>query len=81
MCSSDLDHGQSFYELRGALKKQRLQSLSFGGTVLIATTVPLLNLFIMPASVIGATSFWLDHLAGDTQQLGRSDKTGSILTE
>ena len=75
------NHGQPFDELRQVLKKQRLQSLSFGGTVLIATTVPLLNLFIMPASVIGATSFWLDHLASDPQRLGHSDKNGSILTE
>ncbi|WP_438951451.1 sulfate transporter CysZ [Porticoccus sp.] len=67
------NHRQSFAELRGALKKQRLQSLSFGGTVLIATTVPLLNLFVMPASVVGATCFWFDHLAEDRPSLKRSN--------
>jgi CysZ protein len=51
-----------FIKLREELRNRRLISLSFGGSVLIATTIPILNLFAMPASVIGATSFWLERL-------------------
>ncbi|MEH6466086.1 MAG: sulfate transporter CysZ [Porticoccus sp.] len=51
-----------FVQLREELRNRRLISLSFGGSVLIATTIPILNLFTMPASVIGATSFWLERM-------------------
>jgi len=51
-----------FIKLREELRNRRLISLSFGGSVLIATTIPVLNLFAMPASVIGATSFWLERM-------------------
>ena len=51
-----------FITLREELRNRRLISLSFGGSVLIATTIPILNLFAMPASVIGATSFWLERI-------------------
>lgn len=51
-----------FAQLREELRNRRLVSLSFGGSVLIATTIPILNLFAMPASVIGATSFWLERM-------------------
>ncbi len=51
-----------FVQLREELRNRRLVSLSFGGSVLIATTIPILNLFTMPASVIGATSFWLERM-------------------
>ncbi len=51
-----------FYKLIGELRERRLVSLSFGGCVLIATTIPILNLFTMPASVIGATAFWIERM-------------------
>ena len=60
------NHQVSFSQLQEELRRRRLVSLSFGGSVLIASTVPILNLFTMPASVIGATSFWLE-LMGSTQ--------------
>lgn len=56
------NHQVDFRQLRGLLGKKRLPSFSFGGSVLIATTIPVLNLFAMPASVIGATSFWLERI-------------------
>jgi len=60
------NHQVSFSQLQEELRRRRLVSLSFGGSVLIASTVPILNLFTMPASVIGATSFWLERM-GSTQ--------------
>ena len=61
-------HRVDFANLRQSLKKRRWLSLSYGGSVLIATTIPLFNLFAMPASVIGATSFWLERM--DTERTG-----------
>lgn len=52
----------SFRALREKTRQQRMASISFGGSVLIATTIPVLNLFTMPASVIGATAFWLERM-------------------
>lgn len=57
------DNNQTeFSELRERLRERRLVSISFGGSVLIATTIPVLNLFTMPASVIGATVFWIERM-------------------
>lgn len=56
------NHQVGFSQLREELGERRLVSLGYGGSVLLATTVPLLNLFAMPASVIGATSFWLERV-------------------
>ena len=57
------DNNQTeFSELRERLRERRLVSISFGGSVLIATTIPVLNLFTMPASVIGATAFWIERM-------------------
>ena len=50
----------SFKQLRRAMKSQRITYLTFGITVLLLTMIPLVNLFIMPASVIGATIAWYD---------------------
>lgn len=58
-----------FVQLREELRNRRLISLSFGGSVLIATTIPILNLFTMPASVIGATSFWLERMESNPNKL------------
>lgn len=57
-----------FNVLKQILRQHRMQSLSFGGSVLIATTIPILNLFTMPASVIGATAFWLEQIATQPSQ-------------
>ena len=56
------NHQMDFRALRDTLAQRRLISLSFGGSVLIATSIPLFNLFAMPASVIGASSFWLERI-------------------
>ncbi|MEH6639306.1 MAG: sulfate transporter CysZ [Porticoccaceae bacterium] len=40
--------------------RSRLKSaVSFGGLVLLGSSIPLLNLLVMPAAVAGATSLWV----------------------
>lgn len=57
------NHGIPFEEQRRLLRGKTLLSLGFGSAVLVGTTIPLLNLFTMPAAVIGATLLWLERYA------------------
>ncbi len=61
------NHGLSFAEKRQVLAKDRLLTLGFGGTVTLATALPLLNLLVMPAAVAGATAMWVEHLRKENQ--------------
>jgi len=49
----------NFPQMRQRLAERRLTTLGYGGTVLLATMVPLLNLIVMPSAVAGATALWL----------------------
>jgi CysZ protein len=62
------NHDIGFKTLREQLRLQRWSAISFGSCVLIATTIPVLNLFTMPASVIGATAFWLERMTSTAKE-------------
>lgn len=51
--------GMRFREQRRVLARRRFVALGFGGTVLLLTSIPLVNLLVMPAAVIGATAMWV----------------------
>ena len=48
----------SFAEVRQRAGRQRLLSLSFGLSALVAAAIPLVNLLLLPATVIGGTLLW-----------------------
>ncbi|SDJ66237.1 sulfate transporter CysZ [Microbulbifer yueqingensis] len=56
------NHQRPFAELKGVLARRKLTSLSFGGAVMLAKMVPVLNIFVMPAAVAGGTVLWVDRL-------------------
>ena len=56
------NHEIRFKELRQRLRKRRALALGFGTAVVIATLVPVLNFFVMPAAVAGATALWVNEL-------------------
>ncbi|MEW6354116.1 MAG: sulfate transporter CysZ [Pseudomonadota bacterium] len=56
------NHGVAFPAQRRTLAAHRFTALSFGGAVLLATLIPLLNFFVMPAAVAGATALWTERL-------------------
>lgn len=60
------NHGIPFAEQRRLLRKKTFLNLGFGLATLLATSIPLLNLFTLPAAVAGATALWLDHYADAT---------------
>lgn len=59
------NHGIAFESQRQTLRRRRLLMLGFGGAVLFTSMVPILNFFIMPAAVAGATLMYLDHYRGN----------------
>ncbi len=60
------NHGNDFDELRARLRERRLLSLGFGGAVMAALAVPVLNFLVIPCAVAGATAMWVEQLDGDT---------------
>lgn len=53
------NHQLSFRELRRRLNTQQLTSYSYGGIILLGSMVPVLNIFVTPIAVAGATLFWV----------------------
>jgi CysZ protein len=57
------NHRMDFRDVKEVLRERRLSSLGFGGLVALVSGVPLLNFFVVPAAVCGATLFWCEELA------------------
>ena len=57
------NHGISFHDERRLLRERSFLSLGFGAATLLATTIPLVNLFTIPAAVAGATALWVEEYA------------------
>ncbi|NYY76663.1 sulfate transporter CysZ [Escherichia coli] len=46
-----------------ALRTRKITNMQFGALTSLFTMIPLLNLFIMPVAVCGATAMWVDLLS------------------
>jgi CysZ protein len=64
------NHELSFTREKQILSKRRGLSLGFGSSVMVLTSIPLLNFIVMPVSVAGATVLWVEHLARINRDLG-----------
>jgi CysZ protein len=51
------NEGLLFSEQKQLIKTVRLGALSFGGLAVLGLTIPVLNILIAPAAVIGATIY------------------------
>ena len=60
------NHGIGFDDLLARLRARRLLGLGFGGAAMTALAVPVLNFFVIPCAVAGATAMWVEQLDGDT---------------
>lgn len=56
------NHTIRFKDQRKQLGQKKLLSLGFGGATLLGTMIPLVNFFVMPAAVAGATTLWVNNL-------------------
>ncbi|CDG20805.1 Protein CysZ [Xenorhabdus poinarii G6] len=55
------NHKVSFVTMRNTLRQDKIDNLQFGATVSVLTMIPIVNLFIMPVAVCGATAMWVDR--------------------
>lgn len=55
------NHRVNFSDMKKQLWQQPITSLTFGLSVAVLTTIPLVNLFVMPAATAGATQLWLER--------------------
>ena len=67
------NHGLSFPEQRARLSEHRYLALGFGGAVMIALAIPVLNFIVIPCAVAGATAMWVEHLSGHTSPADNSN--------
>ncbi len=69
-CDYPMDNNKvSFGQMKLLLKQERLTAIGFGGLIQACMLVPLLNLLIMPAAVVGATLYWVEAHAGEERPL------------
>ena len=61
------NHDLTFKQQKAALKKRRGLSLGFGGSVMLLTSIPIINFIVMPVAVAGATAMWVDHLSSSSE--------------
>ena len=54
------NHKVPFKEMRVALRTHKVTNMQFGALTSLFTVIPVLNLFIMPVAVCGATAMWVD---------------------
>jgi len=59
------NHDLTFAKQKQLLAQRRGLSLGFGGMVMILTSIPVVNFFVMPIAVAGATAMWVDQLKGN----------------
>lgn len=57
------NHELDFKSQLRYLKQRRFLSLGFGASVTLALMIPVLNFFVMPAAVAGATRMWVEEFA------------------
>ncbi len=56
------NHQFSFKDVRLAVADRRLSSLGFGGLVAACASIPVVNFFVVPAAVVGATILYVEEL-------------------
>ncbi|TGD71544.1 sulfate transporter CysZ [Mangrovimicrobium sediminis] len=56
------NHQLPFAEVKEAVRSRRLSSMGFGGAVALCTGIPIVNFFVVPAAVVGATLLWCREL-------------------
>ncbi|TDY02614.1 sulfate transporter CysZ [Thiohalophilus thiocyanatoxydans] len=55
------NQGLSFPDIRRVIRQKRFLSLGFGGAVMLATLIPVLNFLVMPVAVAGATALRIEQ--------------------
>ena len=56
------NNGKSFDEVLILLKQNRVAAMSFGAIIMALTSIPIVNLFIIPVAVCGGVVFWVKKI-------------------
>ncbi len=56
------NHQRGFADVKEAVRARRMSSLGFGGLVALCAGIPLVNFFVVPAAVVGATLLYCEEL-------------------
>ena len=59
------NHQLTFRDVKEAVRTRRLSSLGFGGLVALCAGIPILNMFVVPSAVVGATILGCEELSGE----------------
>lgn len=59
------NHELNFTRQRQILAERKGLSLGFGSSVMVLTSIPLLNFIVMPVAVAGATVLWVEQLEAE----------------
>ncbi len=59
------NHELNFTRQREILAARKGLSLGYGSSVMVLTSIPLLNFIVMPVAVAGATVLWVEQLEGE----------------
>ncbi len=54
-----------FADQKAEMRRRPLTAMSFGGGVFVLMLIPVLNLAVMPAAVVGATLLWHEKIRSD----------------
>lgn len=57
------NHNILFKNQREKLKERRMLGLGFGGAVMFGTMIPIVNLFVVPSAVVGASLLYAENYA------------------
>lgn len=69
-CDYPMDNNKvSFRQMKQLMKARRVTSIGFGSLVQLGMLVPVVNLILMPAAVIGATIFWVEEYAAEARDI------------
>lgn len=55
------NHKVPFQQMLQALRERRWTTLLFGALIMLLTSIPVINLLIMPVAVCAATAYWVDN--------------------
>ena len=60
------NHDLTFPQQKKLLADRKGLALGFGGSVMVLTSIPLINFIVMPVAVAGATLLYVEHLEGNS---------------
>jgi len=62
------NHQMLFKDVRGFARMHKPAALGFGSVIAFASSIPIVNFFIMPIAVAAATALWVDHFKYETRR-------------